>query len=851
MRRAAWLVVLGALALTVGLARYTAANLGVHTDTSEMFDAGVDFRRHLEEFKELFPQFTDVLVAVVDAPSAAEARRAADDIAERCATRPDLFRNVYWPGSEEYFRRNGLLFLSTDELRELTTELRRTAPLFAHLRQAPTLARLAEALTQATRLAGERLPPSLTGVLAGIDASLEARLAGRARPFDWQAVLGGGLSATGTEGRELVLLQPVLDYESFTPGAEAIAFLRASAEALRVDSDSSAAGVRVRLTGDVALSHEELQSAQDGAMLAGTISVVLVSFALVAGLRSWRMIAAALVTLVLGLVWTAGFATFAVGHLNLISIAFAVLYISLGIDYSIHFCLRLRELQAAGEELGPALEDTMSGVGSSLVLAAFTTSLGFFSFVPTEFAGVRELGVIAGGGTIISLLANLTLLPALLSLPGLAPQPRPVVRPQPAGIVATLLGLPLRWARGLRWAALACGLACVPLVLAVRFDGDPLRLREPTSESVATYYDLLEDPRTSPQRLTVVASPAGAAQLAARLRELPEVHEVVSLDDFVPTEQDAKLALLAPLAAAYASQPNGSATPPDDPEARRSALEELRTALAAVETPVAASLAARIDAALDADAGLLVLRGVELDVLSGLPAQLDALAAAAATTGATAADLPADLRARWVAPDGRLRVEATPRANLEDLEALRAFEAAVTAIAPPAVGGPVTIVSAGAAAVRAFRSAFLYAFLAIAVVLIVLVRRPLDVLLVFAPLLLAGLLTGAALTLGGLAFNFANVISLPLLLGIGVDNGIHMVHRARLEPRRNILRTSTARSVFYSCLTTFCGFGSLAISPHPGTASLGVLLTLGVGFMLICTLVVLPALLAPRASSTA
>jgi predicted RND superfamily exporter protein len=208
--------------------------------------------------------------------------------------------------------------------------------------------------------------------------------------------------------------------------------------------------------------------------------------------------------------------------------------------------------------------------------------------------------------------------------------------------------------------------------------------------------------------------------------------------------------------------------------------------------------------------------------------------------------LPEDLVENWISKDDHYRVTVFPRENLNDNAAMRRFIAAVRTVAPDAIGFPVIYLEAGDAVVKAFKQAFVMALIAVTVLLLILLRPKSDTLLVLLPLLLAGGLTGAASVVVGIPFNFANVIALPLLLGIGVDSGIHMVHRMRAAPPASglMLETSTARAVLYSSLTTICSFGNLALSPHRGMASMGALLTIGIGFTLLCTLVVLPALMA-------
>lgn len=863
---APWLVLVAALALTGAAVVATARGLGVHTDTAEMFARDVPFWRDHDELKRAFPQFVDLLVVVVDGDDAVAAFEAAERLRAALAREPQLFRSVYLPGQEDYFRREGLLFLSVDELEALARELRRSAPLLAALGREPSLTRLSGALAPALALFGGSLPPEAGDLLASLGDAAAARAAGASEPVSWRAALAGSLGPLA-DPRQVLLVQPQLDYERLLPAEAALTRLRE----IVAELDLEGRGARVRLTGEVYLSHEELLDARRGVVVSLGLSIGLVGLFLWLGLRSVGLVVASLVTLVVGLAWTAGSAALLVGHLNLISVAFAVLYVSLGVASSLHFALRYREVLAAGDlsrrpdadERRRALHETARSTGTALTLAAATTAIGFLAFVPTDFRGVAELGVIAGAGMVLNLLANLTVLPALLAT-GLFGPTRLGERDLP-GAGGRLASLPIRHARVVRAAALALAVASLPLVLRARFDPDPLHLRDPASESVETYHDLLGDERTTPGRLVVLVEDERRASLRAELEALPQVSYVLSLADLVPTEQERKLEVLAGLgsvlgpeaAAGDGSNGEGAGDAPTGPEEQLAALERLADAAGGVDEGslvegarrLGEGLAAFVEAARAAGDGRRrgLLAGLREDWLGGLDAQLGDLRTALGAVAVGAEDLPPEVTRRWIAPDGRWRLEIVPVGDLGDIETLQSFVAAVRPIAPQATGGPAVIMGAGVTAVGAFQRAFAIALVAVTAVLLLLLRSVRDVLLVLSPLVLAGLLTVAATVVIGLPFNFANVIALPLFLGIGVDNGIHVVHRERSDPgAHGVLATSTARAVLFSNLTTLGGFGSLAVSPHLGTASLGQLLALGIGLTLVTTLWVLPALLVPR-----
>lgn len=866
VRRSALWVVAVSLALGALSVHYAAGNLGINTDTADMIASDLPWRRDYMAYKQAFPQYVDTIVIVLDGPNPDLVERASTELAARLREEQDLVQSVYRPGAGAFFERHGLLYLSVEELEKLSDNLAQIQPFLGRLAADPSLRGLFELMGEAVEavlVRGERL--ELAPVLEDTTRAVDAAAQGRSHPLSWRELILGEAAAP-QEQRRFIVVQPNLDYGELLPARPVVERIRALSAELglgRTGGDASAGphAVRMRITGSVALEYEELQSVRRGASLAAVLALIMVGAVLCIGLRSLRLVFAALLTLVVGLAWTAAFATLAVGRLNLISIAFAVLYIGLGVAYAVHFCLRYREAMGDGLTHAQALRTTAGDIGGSLVLCAVTTGIGFFAFVPTDFQGVSELGLISGTGMFISLLATLTLLPALLTL---MPPRRVAALAAPAGRgVARITRLTRRARRSLLLGAAVLGIAAGSTLPHARFDNNPLELRDPGAESVRTYRELLADSDTTPWSMAVIARDARAAALLEdRLQPLPTVARVLSLADFVPQRQEQKLALIDEMALLLGPVLTpGFAEPSPTPAQQEAALEELRARLSQIAqavpehalTPDIRALEdalSRLESALRAagDGAGEPLRSLESSLLGTLPEQLEALGSALHAERVRVEDLPPELVERWVAPDGRRRVEITPAADLNRETALRGFVAQVREVAPRATGSPLVILESGDAVVGAFQQAFLTAFVLIAGLLVVLMRRLRDVGLVVSPLILAGVLTVATMVLTGMSFNFANVIALPLLLGVGVDNGIHMVNRMRVAPPADgdPLRTSTARAVVVSALTTICSFGNLAFSSHQGMASMGVLLSVGLAYTLICTLVLLPAMLAGK-----
>jgi hopanoid biosynthesis associated RND transporter like protein HpnN len=407
------------------------------------------------------------------------------------------------------------------------------------------------------------------------------------------------------------------------------------------------------------------------------------------------------------------------------------------------------------------------------------------------------------------------------------------------------------WAIGL---AAVLGAAAVALLPGVSFDFDPLNLKDPHSESVSTIFDLMKDPSTTPYTAEILApSLADAEAMAKRLDQLPEVAQTITAASYVPRDQEQKRAMIGDLSLLLGPTltPPSTLPPPSDAQilaaitACRSALQKVAQ-VAGPDSP-----SARLEAALTRaiERGAAIIPALQRALLGGLVGELQKLAKLLEAEPVTIDALPADIRDSWIAPDGRARVEVFPRGDARDPAVLRRFVAAVRTIAPDATGTPVTIQESGKLISSAFIEAGAIATSAITVLLAVVLRRARDVAMVVIPLLLAAILTLAVMVLIGMQLNYANIIALPLLLGIGVAFDIYFVMNWRAGIDRH-LQSSTARAVVFSAFTTMTAFGSLALSNDPGTSEMGKLLSISLACTLFCTLFVLPALLGPAQRSS-
>jgi hypothetical protein len=447
---------------------------------------------------------------------------------------------------------------------------------------------------------------------------------------------------------------------------------------------------------------------------------------------------------------------------------------------------------------------------------------------------------------IIAFALCITLLPALLVLL----HPRGGRSEMGFPLLAPVEALLRDRQRAVLGVAALVGIAAAALAPWARFDFNPLHLRSSTVESMVTLGDLMADPDRTPNTVSVlVPSPDQAPAMARRLQALPQVSHTVTLDSFIPDRQPEKLEAISDAAALLGPALDGvePLSPPDD----AAQIASLRDTAAALQQAAgqgqdpAAVAARRLAGALDRLAAAPPARRamVAAAVTAPLGTLLDQIRAMLDAGPVTRATLPPELVADWLTADGRARVEAYPRADARDDAELQRFSAAIQAIAPDATGTPISIKGAGDAIVAAFLQAAALSAIAIALLLALVLRRLRDVVLTMLPVLLSGVLTLASCVIFDLPLNFANIIALPLLLGIGVAFNIYFVMAWRAG-ETHLLQSSLTRAVVFSALTTATAFGALWLSSHPGTASMGRLLMISLGWELLVTLLIRPALLA-------
>ena len=679
--------------------------------------------------------------------------------------------------------------------------------------------------------------------IVAFDVTLKDVLGNKPAFFGWSSLLAGNRRSVPHPP----LHRGAAEHRLQLAGSRRKGRARRSARTAKKLGLRPSGGVHVRLTGAVPMADEEFASIMDRGVLLAALMLSFMLLMLWLALRSVRMIAAILATIAIGLMITAAIGLLIYGKFNVLSVAFVVLFVGLGVDFGIQFCVRYRAERHRLGDLREALAYAGTRMGAGLTLAAIAAALAFYSFVPTNYAGLAQLGTIAGTGMILTYILSITVLPALLWISESARgSGGDRLRGAEAGGRLPHQQLPTRAVRR-RDRAAASHSQLIPFT---RFDSNPLDLRNPHSESVATALELMKNPDTSPNTVNILRpSRAAATALASAGFEaaagFPRAHRRHVRSGSAgreagrdpgcgwPSGHDVRPFLVAPppgdgemvasLKSTAASLRNAAAKGSGAAAPRTHAISRRHTRKVAAARP---DVRARATAAF----------------IPGLKTLLSELRAALHPVPVRFETLPQDLLRDWVSPQGDYRVQVFPSDPSNTTKAMRRFTHAVMVVAPDVTGTPVIIMESARTIIWAFVEAGAISFISIALILVLALRRVGDELMTLTPVLLSGTMTLATCVIFGIQLNFANIIAIPLSFGVGVAFDIYFVMWWR-DGGRNLLQSPLTRAVLMSAGTTGAAFGTLSLSRHPGTASMGLLLIISLFWILVSMLVVLPALL--------
>jgi len=889
-------LVLGLSLLLVGVSVWAACTrLQYQTSRNDLISPRKDYQQRWNNYLAEFGDDDDMVV-VVQGTDRAAMRAALEKVAARIQAEPGHFDRLFYKVDLRPLRARALLFLDEEDIAAIQANLDDMALL---LKIGPLawrglgigslvregVARLDRAKADVPLSASDR---QMLGQLVSVCRSARATLA---HPADyanpWGSLLSpaadkrGGDAQTdqlaepqyffnGDGSLAFLLVRPLKEAGSFTANLKSVEAIRGILAAVRPEVP----GVELGLTGLPVLETDEMAAAERDTLRASVLALAGVTILFLLAYRGLAYPALTVVTLLVGTAWAMGFAVLTVGHLNILSATFAVMLIGMG-DYGVLWVMRYEQARQQGAEVRTALLHTTTHVAVGNLTAAGTLALAFFAAFFADFKAVAELGFIAGCGVLLCALACFTVLPATLMLfdrralsPSTTPQAQALQRlgPLDPDKSPESSWLPRLWPHA-RWVLAASVVVVAGLAYAatgITYDHNLLHLQAHDLDSVRWEKLLVEKTSgASWHALSYTDTPEEAIALKARYERLPEVSRVVEVASLLPANQPAKLPRLRDIEQRLRWLPaRGETIPhaPPDVVALGQDLTRLHRAalLRGGSDPVVGQLAVasrllgeQLATSPDPAVAARSLQGFDERISRDLADNLHLLRDVTEPTPITVDDFPQSLRERHVGKSGTWLVRVFARDCLWEFEPLEEFCRAVRTVDPEATGKVFGTVEGLKAMKHGLERAGVYAFLVIALVLWIDFRSLGRTLLAILPLAIGVVCSVGLLALLGLPLNPANMIAFPLILGVGVDNGVHVLHDYLLrrkkrtrEPGGGItISHAIGRGVLVKALTTMVGFAALMISSQAGLVGLGLILTLGVACSMVASLVVLPALL--------
>lgn len=850
---------------------YTIKNMQFLTGRDDLMPKNakfqIDYRAYRSEFGD-----QEEIVAVIESYDAAKTTYAADALYAELQKNQSTFREIFYPGGLKFFRKNGLLFMPLDEIKNLRNTITMAAPVLKDLSSAPSIETLFISLTnQIDNYIQSKNPDSLaslTFMLTTLDKGFK-NFNVKSDNLSMDSFLKGGESnkpstLENVGKQQVITMLPIKDEGSFLASEKSIKAARTALN--KILNNPKFKGVSGGLTGVPVLEYEEMNTSQRDLSIATVLSLSLTVILLLLAFRGFLNVIAAMFSLIVAICLSFGFATIAVGHLNILSMVFAIMLIGLGIEYGIQVVLRYQEELSIGSKQIRAIEISLTSNFRSIIMAAATTSLAFVTFVLTDFKGIAELGIIAAGGIFICVITTFTVLPAMLILlnrfrkttqeqhiyesEDLSINTKNTVITRyfhPKIIIATTLTL---------------STICLFPTLSMRFDYNLMNLQAKGLQSVEYAYKLMRSKENSGYFAVVTANNKSEAEyLTKRLEKLPEVDHVVSFLSFIPEQQKEKLTELAALndvmknikPVKYEENLQLMALPKVF-ENFRNRVEKLKIELSDKKLPEAKSVSTflatldsfftKLEAEKDKNA-VGMLREFQGGMFRELPEKLELMRESFDAEELTENDIPPELRQRFISKSDKFLLQVAAKKEIFERKPLDEFVTQVKSVVPNATGEPIMVYESLSILKNAYLKAFIYAFIGIVALLLINFRSVKYALWGSAPMAVGLLFMIGGMRLIGISFNSANIIVLPLILGVGIDSAIYILNRYRQgnETALQVAMSSAGVGVFLNALTILFSFGALMVAHHRGVFSIGAVMSLGMIASVAAFLIFLPALL--------
>ena len=847
---------------------FSVEKLSFKSNRGDLVSKNLDYVEVYEKYRQEFDDFDGVMV-VVSGEDPQLMKKFIDSFVTKLNKHPHIFPTIFHKIDTEYFKKKGLLYLKQEELIELGIKIKSHQDFLEQIGASPGLNQLVKSIN--TKISEGMVDSLLTGFLGSKNQkdetsdlsfliALEKQMLSYLQGKDtysspWDSFLKGkkgslaekGYLVSENERLMFILIVPNEDNKGTNPISGSIDLLRE----LIKEERSQFTDIKVGLTGEDVIAADEMEITQSDVLKASQIALTGIALLFILAYRGVVKPLLAIFSLIIALCWSIGWATLVVGHLNILTIVFTTILLGLGIDFGIHILERYKEERLVGGNVLYALQKTVQGTGRGNFAGAMTTAMAFGGMIFTDFIGIVELGKISGGGIVLCMISMILVLPAFISLEERVRKPKYELDQQ------QLQG---RWiAKFFKNSHLVIFVSMILVVFSlfslrtVTFDYNLLNLQAHGTEAVKYEMKVIEQSGRSAWSIAVLAdSLEEAIRKHHALEKLPTVRNVESIVSILPAEQEKKMKYIKGLSSTMNNlKVKSNIIRVSKPDLVKT-MKKIRFKLQGKEDKGEVSIARKLSQLFldESEKQSEEITEARLNQFSenlfiDYREMLESLKVNMSTSPVSIKEIPKNLRERYVSQNGVYLINVYPRIDVWNIDQREEFIRQLKTVDLKVTGNAIHMFESSRLMKEGYFYGGIYAMAAIFIYIIVSFGSLLAALIVLLPVVVGSFWTVGIMDLIGVSFNLANLVILPLIIGIGVVNGVHIVHRYREETEKtiNVLSKSTGRGVILSSLTTMIGFGSLMVADHQGIYSLGLVLTLGVGCCLLASITVLPAIL--------
>ena len=858
--------------LVAGLSIWiTVEKLSFQNNRGDLVAKNLDYVEVYEKYRQEFEDFDGMMVVVAD-EDPEKMKEFVDFFVTELKQHPQSFSTVFHKIDTEYFRKKGLLYLEEDELIDLGIKIESHENFLKKVNASPGLNQLIKSIN--TEISAGMVDSLLTRFLGSKDGKNEKDETGdlnllialekqmllylqgkESYRSPWNSFLTDNKKSMAEKGYLIsederlmfILMVPREDNKGAKSIPDSIGLLRELIEETR----SQFPGIEVGLTGEDVIAADEMDVTRVDVRKASQIALGGVALLFIFAYRGVVKPLLAIFSLVIALCWSMGWATLVVGHLNILTIVFTTILIGLGIDFGIHILERYKEERTIGGDVLHALQKTVQGTGRGNFAGAVTTAMAFGGMIFTDFVGIVELGKISGGGIILCMISMILLLPALISVEEKIRKPEyPHKQPEWKG---HWLEKFFRNYRAIIFISIALSVLSLFSLRTVVFDYNLLNLQAHGTEAVKYEKKVIEQAGRSAWSVAVLAdSLEETIKKHHALEKLSTVGNVESIVSVLPVDQERKIEYIKELNPILNNLKVTSGVTPVSQSDLIKTMKKIRFKLQGKEDEGGVAEARKLSQLFldESEKKSLEIAEKRLNnfsekLFADYRDKIADLKMNAGVSPVSVAEIPRNLRERYVSRNGVYMINVYPSVDVWDIDQREEFVRQLRQVDPGVTGNAIHMFESSRLMKDGYVHGGIYAMVAIFIYILVSFGNLRATLVVLLPVAMGSIWTVGAMDLVGVSFNLANLVILPLIIGIGVVNGVHIVHRYREETDKsvNILSRSTGQGVVLSSLTTMIGFGSLMVADHQGVYSLGLVLTMGVGCCLITSITVLPSIL--------